>query len=172
MGRTTVESVNQKSGRISEDVLHSVHQIVHLARSDFHRQLRGKPYDLTHQEAHLLRFFSLNPGATLSDLVEALGRDKGQLARLVRSLREKGILSRQKDAGDRRNVRLSVTPRGRAIHQSLHEEFLRLSELAVKGLTTAQRKELIAILGRIQENLEQISNETSASDTNSQTTVR
>jgi DNA-binding MarR family transcriptional regulator len=53
-----------------------------------------------------------HPGSTQQDLVQSMGRDKGQMARLIRDLEERQLLLRSPDANDRRVWRLAVTPAG------------------------------------------------------------
>lgn len=53
-----------------------------------------------------------NPGGTQQHLVQAMGRDKGQIARMTRELEELGLLQRTPDAQDKRAWRLGVTAAG------------------------------------------------------------
>lgn len=53
-----------------------------------------------------------NPDSTQQWLVQAMGRDKGQIARLIRELEERGFLSRSADQRDKRVWRLAVTAEG------------------------------------------------------------
>jgi DNA-binding MarR family transcriptional regulator len=53
-----------------------------------------------------------NPGSTQQQLVQSMGRDKGQIARLTRELEERHFLVRIQDERDRRVWRLVVTPEG------------------------------------------------------------
>lgn len=53
-----------------------------------------------------------NPGGTQQQLVQSMGRDKGQIARLIRELEERQFLVRTPDERDRRVWRLAVTPEG------------------------------------------------------------
>jgi len=53
-----------------------------------------------------------NPGGTQQDLVKAMGKDKGQIARLTGELEKQGLLLRTPDAQDGRVWRLSVTAEG------------------------------------------------------------
>ena len=53
-----------------------------------------------------------NPGGTQQQVVQAMGRDKGQIARLIRELEERHFLVRTPDERDRRVWRLAVTPEG------------------------------------------------------------
>lgn len=54
-----------------------------------------------------------NPGGTQQELVQAMGRDKGQIARLTRELEERNFLLRTPDEHDKRLWRLSVTAEGK-----------------------------------------------------------
>lgn len=53
-----------------------------------------------------------NPGGTQQQLVAAMGKDKGQIARLTQELEKRGLLVRSPDAKDGRVWHLTVTPEG------------------------------------------------------------
>jgi DNA-binding MarR family transcriptional regulator len=146
-------NVAGKTDPLAEDVFASIHTIMHLFRAEQYRVLREGRYDLTHMEGKILGFFIRHPGATLRDLVVHLQQDKGQLARLIRSLRERGLLETQTAARDRRSVPLQATRDGRSIHQILQRQVRKLSELAVKGLNLDERHQLVTLLNRVQSNL-------------------
>ncbi len=61
---------------------------------------------------HALCLCQLQPGTPQQVLVQTLGRDKGQMARLIRDLEDHGLLTRSTDERDRRVWRLHVTPEG------------------------------------------------------------
>ena len=63
---------------------------------------------------HALCLCRQQPGAPQQVLVQALGRDKGQMARLIRDLEDHGLLTRSTDERDRRVWRLYLTPDGEA----------------------------------------------------------
>jgi DNA-binding MarR family transcriptional regulator len=148
-----VDVVNQEKNAPNE-VFEAIHKIIHLFRSEQYRALRHGPYDLTHLEGKILAFPARNSGATLSELVAQSGRDKSQLARLIKSLRQQGLLKGQNDKEDRRTVRLSLTSEGRAIHQSLQHQVERLSKVAVTGIGVEELRNLVALLQKIRSNLE------------------
>ncbi|SFN30834.1 MarR family winged helix-turn-helix transcriptional regulator [Variovorax sp. OV329] len=157
--RKSVDHVNHKASAASpsadEDVLESVHALMHLFRSRQHRVLREGAHDVSHMEAKALGFFARRPGATLSDFVQHSGRDKGQMARLVGGLRERGLLEGVADETDRRSLRLSVSAVGKEIQAALALQGKRLSAQAVKGLGAEERAQLLALLARVRGNLEQ-----------------
>ena len=159
--RKQVDKVNQNpavqpSGTVG-DVFDTIHSIMHLYRSQQFRAFAGGGHELTHELTHMeskvLRFFAREPGATLSDLVAHSGRDKAQLTRLIRGLRDKGLLDASADDADRRSTRLWLSDAGRALHAQLHAIGAELSDVALTGLSTGEREQLHALLLRVRTNL-------------------
>jgi DNA-binding MarR family transcriptional regulator len=137
-----------------DDVLETMHAIMHLYRSVQQRSLRDGPNDLAHMEVKALGFFARHPGATQSDLVAHSGRDKAQVARQIRALRERGLLDAHADEQDRRSSRLSLSAEGKAVHAALHSNDGRLKEQALQGFTDEEKDALLALLGRVRANLQ------------------
>ena len=131
-----------------------MHAIMHLYRSAQQRSLRDGPNDLAHMEVKALGFFARHPGATQSDLVAHSGRDKAQVARQIRALRERGLLDVQADQLDRRSSRLSLSAEGKAVHAALHRNDGRLKDLALSGFTDEEKGALVALLARVRVNLQ------------------
>jgi DNA-binding MarR family transcriptional regulator len=144
-----VNKVNQ-----SEQVFDAIHSIMHLYRARQLRGLRDHPHELTHMEYKALGFFSRHPGATQGDLVAHSGRDKAQLARLLKGLRDKELLDAVADDGDRRVTRLSLSAAGEKVFRSLHELGLQASGAAVTGMSAEQLAQLQTLLQHIRSNLE------------------
>lgn len=146
-----VDQVNQKP---VDDVLETMHAIMHLYRSAQHRSLRDGPNDLAHMEVKALGFFARHPGATQSELVAHSGRDKAQVARQIRALRERGLLEAQADEADRRSARLHLSEQGWAVHAALHSNDGRLKDAALQGFTEQEQGALLDLLGRVRANLQ------------------
>ncbi|MBX3652550.1 MAG: MarR family transcriptional regulator [Ramlibacter sp.] len=149
----SVDNVNHKSGTPESDVLELVHAVMHDYRSRQYQFLRDGPHDITHMDGKVLGFFGRRPGATQSDLAQHSGRDKAQLARLIKGLREKGLLQAEADENDKRNVRLSLTEDGRAVQRALQLQARKLSAQAVAGMSTDERTQLLGLLQRVKTNL-------------------
>lgn len=150
--RKTVDLVNQ--GANPDEVLEAIHGLMHAYRSRQFQAARAASGGVTHMEGKVLRFFARQPGATQSSLAAHSGRDKGQLARLVGGLRERGLLEASADEADRRSVRLHLTAAGRAADEALRRRGRRLAALAVQGVTVPERLELLAVIARMRANLE------------------
>lgn len=131
-----------------------VHVVMHQFRSLQFQALRDHGHGLTHMESKMMGFFARHPGATVSDLVAHSGRDKAQLAKLVKGLRERGLLDAETDADDRRVIRLRPSATGRAMQQAVHAQGKVLNEHAVRGLDGADQARLMDLLGRIKANLD------------------
>ncbi|WP_431048268.1 MarR family winged helix-turn-helix transcriptional regulator [Roseateles sp. L2-2] len=136
-----------------EDVLELVHSVMHRYRSLQYRFLRDGPQDITHMEGKVLFFFDRHPDATQSDLAQHSGRDKAQLARLIKTLRDKGLLDAKTDEADRRQVRLSVSEAGMTVQRELKRQAKQVSVQALAGLSAEEQAQLAALLKRVQANL-------------------
>lgn len=152
--RKSVDKVNSKDIPAEDAVLELVHTVMHQFRSQQYRALEGAQDGLTHMEGKVLGFFARHAGATQSELAQHSGRDKAQLARLIKGLRERGLLSAEADDADRRNVRLQLTDEGQAMLRTLRLQGRKLEARAVAGLSADQRQRLIELLLRVKRNLE------------------
>jgi DNA-binding MarR family transcriptional regulator len=152
--RKSVDIVKHNDRAGDDDVLESIHAVMHQYRSLQYRVLRDGPHEVTHMESKVLGFFGRQPGATQSDLALHSGRDKAQLARLIKGLRDRGLLVAEADAADRRNLRLSLSAEGNAVQRALHQQARRLGASAVAGLGADEQRQLLALLQRVKANLD------------------
>lgn len=150
----TNDNVNHSQKNNEDGVLDLIHTIMHQYRSLQYQALRDGPHDITHMESKVLSFFGRHPGSTQSDLAKHSGRDKAQLARLIKNLRERGLLDAAEDQNDRRNVRLSLTADGQNILTVLRQQGKHLNNKAVTGMEQAEQLQLLQLLRRVKSNLE------------------
>lgn len=151
--RKSIDTVNHKSRTPDDDVLESIHAVMHQYRAQQYRVLRDGPHDITHMESKVLGYFGRQPGATQSDLAQHSGRDKAQLARLIKGLRERGLLLAEADEADRRNLRLTLSAEGQAVQRALQQQARRLGASAVAGFSEQEQQTLLALLQRVKANL-------------------
>jgi DNA-binding MarR family transcriptional regulator len=152
--RKSIDIVNHQEKSPDVDVLELIHTVMHQYRSRQYRALRDGPHDITHMDGKVLGFFERHPGATQSELSQHSGRDKAQLARLIKGLRDAGLLAATPDEADRRNVRLSLTEAGQAVQSELRQQAALLSAKAVAGLDAGEHAQLLALLQRVKVNLD------------------
>jgi len=149
-----VNHVGSPAASAAEAVIDLVHTVMHQFRSTQYQVLRDNAHAVTHMESKVMAFFARHAGATLSDLVAHSGRDKAQLAKLVKSLRERGLLDAATDAADRRSVQLRLSAAGRGVQQALQAQARLLNERAVHGLSPEELAQLVALLARLKANLD------------------
>jgi DNA-binding MarR family transcriptional regulator len=155
--RKTIDNVNHQgkvAPRTDDDVLELIHTVMHQYRGQQYQVLRDGPHDVTHMESKVLAYFGRHPGGTQSELAQHTGRDKAQLARLMKSLRERGLLEARAEQADRRSVALSLTADGHAVLRSLQQQARRLNARAVAGFSAAEQQQLVALLLRVTANLD------------------
>lgn len=151
----TVDKVNSKSLTPAGEIFDQLHTVLHLHRGRQPREAAAEDaVALTHMEAKALGFFGRNPGATQTDLVQRSGRDKAQIARLIASLKERGLIQASADAADRRTQRLALTEAGQALHRRLRRHAEQLAQAAVQDFSDAELSQLLALLTRLRANLE------------------
>lgn len=149
-----VDKVNQNTSESGADVFEAIHAIMHLYRSQQLRASQAGTSALTHMENKVLGYFGRHPGATQRDLAAHSGRDKAQLARLIGGLRDRGLLDAVAAQEDRRSTRLSLSAAGQAVYAELRRHGATLSGLALTGLNAGERAQLLALLARVQDNLD------------------
>jgi DNA-binding MarR family transcriptional regulator len=156
--RKTVDPINELGEAPVDDspeaVLEAIHTVMHRYRARQYRAGAGAPDGITHLEGKVLGFFARHPGASLRDLVGQSGRDKGQLARLIGGLRERGLMVAEADPVDRRSVRLRLSAEGEALQQALQREGRRVAKAAVAGLSAAERHQLVSLLAKVRANID------------------
>ena len=155
--RETNDNVNhsaEEQETQEEGVLDLIHTVMHQYRSQQYQVLRDGPHDITHMESKVLGYFQRHPRATQGDCARHSGRDKAQLARLIKGLRDKGLLDAEPDESDRRNVRLRLTSVGRSVQGALQQQATLLNAKAVQGLDGAQRRQLMELLQQVRRSLD------------------
>lgn len=136
------------------EILNYVNAIAHQATAGMQRRLREAGLGLVATEARTLRYIVRHPGCTQTDIVRESGRDKAQIARVVKVLLERGDIHRLADAAGVRRQRLDATRKGQGVHRKA--EVLREHVVAelLGGISAQERATLSRLLGRVlQQNL-------------------
>jgi DNA-binding MarR family transcriptional regulator len=78
---------------------------------------------------------------------------KSTISRAVTSLIERQLLERVENADDRREFRLRMTPKGRALYEELIPRLLRREQEILACLSARERDEFARLLGKIEDSL-------------------
>lgn len=152
---TKIDDIVSKAGILPDnDVLEAMHAVVHAFRSKLLRGETDQPRDLSPMEGKALGYFASHPGATQSDLATHAGRDRGQVARLIGGLKDKGLLLAVPDEADRRVWRLALSEEAQALHKVMQQRQTVLASVATHGMSDREVQQLIGMLRRVRENLQ------------------
>lgn len=128
-----------------------VSDISRLLRKAFDRRVRG--HGLTRAQWLLLYYVARQPGASQSELADALQLEKITISRHAARLEKTGWLDRHDHAHDGRAYRLRLTPRATRMIVRLSDVVEQLRGVAMAGLPAARRAALIDDLLHIKSNL-------------------
>lgn len=86
--------------------------------------------------------------ATPSQIATELHLSRPSTSKLLARLSAAELLDRAPQAGDRRSALITLTPRGRAAYQGLHDAGLAMIATATRGWAAADRAALVRLLPR------------------------
>jgi MarR family transcriptional regulator, negative regulator of the multidrug operon emrRAB len=107
-----------------------------------------KPYGINHPEYNLLMMLYGTASGTMSpsELADAAGEKSANITRLTNELTDKGLISRNANADDRRKLELSLTPKGLALIDSFLPEICGLLVRQGRHLTVSEQIQLEKLL--------------------------
>ncbi len=91
--------------------------------------------------------------ATQQQLADQLRLDKSRVSRLCSMLERKHLLARQRDARNRRNLRVRITPSGAAAATRLRQSWHERHERVLAAMTPDERRALLLGLGALAREL-------------------
>jgi DNA-binding MarR family transcriptional regulator len=97
--------------------------------------------------------------ARLADVASAEGINPTMLSRVVADLAEAGLIERANDELDRRTVWVKATPTGRRLAERMRRERTDAVNIALEGLTEAERQMVQRALPALEALAEQLGSE-------------
>ncbi|HEY8753242.1 MAG TPA: MarR family transcriptional regulator [Arthrobacter sp.] len=94
----------------------------------------------------IIRVIERHPGITMAELAARLGRQLSNVSAQLRELVALGLVTRTRDASDKRYVVLHATPESRRIKKVLEGAWTEALESARSRLLPAEREQLLASL--------------------------
>lgn len=94
-----------------------------------------------------------NSTTSVTELARAAYLHPGAMTRLLDKLEARGILERVADPSDRRALHIHLTDAGQAIWRDIDQCGQRVREAALRGMDSAEREQLTALLERVRDNL-------------------
>jgi DNA-binding MarR family transcriptional regulator len=130
------------------EILNLINALAHQATAAMQRSLREAELGLVAMEARTLRFIARHPGCTQNDIVHESGRDKAQIARIIKVLLERDEIRKKTAVGGKRQ-QLEVTPVGAKSHEKAETLRTVVAQAMVANISAKERAELERILRRM-----------------------
>jgi len=114
------------------------------------------PIGLTARQGLILLSCDLEEANTAAELATLYGLEASSITRLLDRLEKKRLIERMRSRSDRSKAILALTPRGKAVLQRAVKIAGPIATATWKGVTEEERKNLIAIITKVLNNLEQM----------------
>jgi MarR family transcriptional regulator for hemolysin len=112
-------------------------------------------HGMTYAEMTVLLFLANNPALdTASDIAKCRNLAKSHVSLSVRSLEERGLITKEYRGSDRRSVHLCLTEKASSIVKDGREAQATFIEMLFDGVSYEERKVMNEILKRIDRNVE------------------
>ncbi|MGM9550343.1 MAG: MarR family winged helix-turn-helix transcriptional regulator [Faecousia sp.] len=119
-----------------------------------------RKWSLTHNELDVLMFLANNPGQDRAvDIARGRGISKGHVSLSLRSLEERGLVTRREDGSDRRTVHLALTSAAGEIAKDGQEAQRYFFSRVNRGITPEESEIIWAVTRKIGENIRQLERE-------------
>ena len=96
----------------------------------------------------LLNVIGAREGAIQQELGSAMGIDPSTMVSLIDQLEGAGLAKRRPSARDRRAREVTITPKGRRVLDRGRRAATQVEEELLRGLSDAERRQLLALLRR------------------------
>lgn len=130
-----------------------LHDSARLLRKRFEQRARAHGLSLTRAQWSVLAHLNRQEGLNQSALADVMDVEPITLARLLDKLEQLGLVERRADPRDRRAWLLYPLPAARPFLDEMRELGAATREEALRGLSPAQREQLIQMLQVIKTNL-------------------
>lgn len=136
--------------RLDDLLLFRLSRFVGVAGAPVIRLCEGG-HGITRREWRMLASLAQCPGLLSSELADLTQLDRVRTSRAVTSLVGKGLVNRAAVAGDRRRVRLRLTPAGEATVARIFPEVTQIHHSLLGALNASEQAMLDNFLDRLQD---------------------
>jgi MarR family transcriptional regulator, organic hydroperoxide resistance regulator len=143
-------------GRVSRPPAIGLGMLLRAADMGFNRHLRDQlaHHDVTFGQFQHLRNLWAENGLTQAELSRRIGIEMASSTAILDSLETQQLITRVRNATDRRKINVFLTPAGAALKKPLMACAARVNKEARRGLTDAELGTVFALVGRIIANLD------------------
>jgi MarR family transcriptional regulator, organic hydroperoxide resistance regulator len=142
--------------RVSRPPAIGLGMLLRAADSTFNRHLRDAlaHHDVTFGQFQHLRNLWVENGLTQAELSRRIGIEMASSTAILESLEARRLITRVRNAADRRKINVFLTPAGAALKTPLMAGAARVNKQARRGLSDTELAAVFTLVGRIIANLE------------------
>ena len=140
---------------LHDNVIYLMSEISSLVQSDIEQLFKQEKLKITVEQFSVLAILWYEEGINQQTVANRLNRDKTTITRIVERMVKKVLIVQVPDQLDKRNKRLFLTEKGRSLQQKSIESSGSVYVKALKNIEKTEHKNLIEILTRIYNNLQQ-----------------
>ena len=105
---------------------------------------------ITHGEMFALQIIAINDsGITPGDISKVAGTSPARIAAELKSLENKGLITREIDTNNRRKILVKFTPKGKESADECHREAIQIAEELLSQLGESDAREYVRIIGKL-----------------------
>ncbi|MBP0619592.1 MarR family winged helix-turn-helix transcriptional regulator [Cupriavidus consociatus] len=146
-------AANTPTGSILEYLTFRLNRLCEMTK-DSASGFYEREFGIGLRELRVLRFAGLEPGLTLTRLIELVLLEKTVTSKLVTALAKRGLLRREVGAADARQLNLFLTQAGAALVAQTYQRGDVLEKMFLSILTEAEVQTLDRCIGKLTTALE------------------
>ena len=112
-----------------------------------------KRFGVNVTEWRIMSLLAIEPGITASRICHVIGFDKGPVSRTLTIMQNRDLIAIKTDPRDGRSHSISLTPKGRQVHDQVIVAALERERRLLACLRKDEREVLIDLLRRVHNNL-------------------
>ncbi len=102
----------------------------------------------------VLDFLKEHDGAVQKDIAKGCHIEPASLSTILTGMEKSGLITRETNENNRRNLYIYMTDKGKAICEQVTEHFSQIEKKALSGFTEEEIENILTYLTKIHKNLE------------------
>ncbi len=103
-------------------------------------------FNLSPTEVRVLKLFIFNPALPIKEICSLLKLSPGRVTQILKSLEKKKLVIRHADSNDKRNITVSIMPKGLPFINNLHQSYNVLNARILGKVSVRKQKEILSSL--------------------------
>jgi len=131
------------------EIMDLLQSLLFELKGNFRKSIEQGDIPVAPMQGRLLKLIGRRAGVTQQEIVERIGRDKAQIARLVKELLARGLIRKEQDTQDKRAYRLFLTPDGEIVATRILQMQAQVAERMLSTLSAEEAEQLSTLLHKI-----------------------